>query len=543
MKALSLKSLLKNKKLFGIVIVILTALTLLFNLVTLTTPYLIGYYKTSNGIVEYFSSLDPEFIIKPYLNGSNKPALISVFVNLPNKIVPLEDSFTSSLIIPFSQLKLYMNYWLPWAKRENTSLLVFVTYINSTKAYSAAEEIEYSPLWIINNEGIQVVAKVNVIGKTVPTNWSLVQHIVQKLKTNRHNYRPILAGGGSTTPFYTLNVITGNYSLPDLTGQYGDIYAPTLDYIIINNVSIPLSWVTISNNVLSSDTFNNIEVSDTLSGYVQFMAISNYSNYPYAGFSVSAYVSWNNFTSPSESALKDLNTPSLYVYYNATVAIAVYHVSGNVQGSVSIVEVTWVNPFEAGSAVESYSGYTQIYVNGLLAGYILGNGTPSLIMDFLTNNGFTIPSKVAASQLGYASWSSGSVNYTSGRVFSAPGGWKFNMLNNEYETSNYLGQVTTAADIALDVGISLIEFYALPESLAGAVIDMALTFGEDAVEFYTVPSPQVIQNFTEYSSILMSLGPNETGHVYVSYLNFSITYPIPIEGFILNYSNWYYLDK
>ena len=547
-----MKLILENKKLFGIIVAILTVLTVLFNLVILVEPYLISYYKTSNGIVEYFSSSDPEFIIKPYLNGNDEPALVTVFLNLPNNIVPLEENFTSSLIIPFSKLKPYMEHWLPWAKEENTSLLVITTYFSGTKVYSSAEEVEYSPSWVINDEKIQIVAEVNVIGKTVPINWSLVKYVVQKLKTIRYNFVKTPAGRPSFHVF-TINVTIENYSLQILhKGCY--LYYPTFDYVVIHNISIPLSWVTISNGVLSYDTFNNIEVSDTLIGKFEFPAISNSSNYsgPYIGPSFSANVKWNNATVPSNSTLQSLNSPSLYVYYNATLAIAAYTVyltsisrspSYIPVTNVTIFEVLWANPNEAGYAVESYSDYTQINVNGLHAGYIPGNGTPSLIIDFLTNNfainGFTIPSKISVSQLGYASWSNGYVNRTTGGILNGGQGWAFQMLKDVYETSDPLGEVTTIVDIGFAIGEFLID--TLPENLALGLILLAADAIFAVVKYFTVSSVQVIENFVEYSSISMFIGYNESGHVYASYLNFS--FPIPIRGFILNYSNWYYLDK
>lgn len=195
-----------SKKIFGLLVVSLTALTVIFNLVTLITPQLIGYYQTSNGLVEYFSSNDPSFVIKSYLNGSARPALITVFLNLPNWIILLEESFTQSLQIPFSKLEPYMQFWQPWANKVNTSLLVIATYFNGAQVYSAAEEVEYSPSWIINNESIQIVAEVNVIGKTVPINWSLIKQRFEKLRNKllKHESKD------PTSYPYIINVITQN---------------------------------------------------------------------------------------------------------------------------------------------------------------------------------------------------------------------------------------------------------------------------------------------------------------------------------------------
>lgn len=151
----------------------LTVLTILFSLIITFGSQPLVLYKMPNGIVEYFSSFYPEFVIKSYLNGSSQPALITVFVNLPNGMKLIEESFTQSLAIPFASLKPYMKYWLTYLPNRaivNTSLLVIVTYFDNGKAYSSAEEIAYSPSWIINNYGMQIVASINVIGKTAPIN-------------------------------------------------------------------------------------------------------------------------------------------------------------------------------------------------------------------------------------------------------------------------------------------------------------------------------------------------------------------------------------
>lgn len=139
-------------------IVITSALGILY----LFRPVLIGAYVTSSGTIEYFRNiLDPEFVIKPYFNGSQVPALISVYVNEPHEVKFLENSFTSTLKVSFSSLLKYVTPWEKY-KNVNTSLLIFATYFNGSKAYTQAEEIPYDPSWIIQNSPIQIVATINI---------------------------------------------------------------------------------------------------------------------------------------------------------------------------------------------------------------------------------------------------------------------------------------------------------------------------------------------------------------------------------------------
>ncbi|MEM4912159.1 MAG: hypothetical protein QXJ81_04985 [Metallosphaera sp.] len=146
----------------SIIVTTIVILTIGINLTYLTQPIFIGMYVTQNGVVEYFRSIDPAFVIKPYLNGSQQPALISVFVNLPNKVLFLESSFVQSLKMPFSTIRSFITPWMRW-KDMNTSLLVIVTYFNGNQSYSSAEEIEYNPQWVFSNANIQIVGLVNVI--------------------------------------------------------------------------------------------------------------------------------------------------------------------------------------------------------------------------------------------------------------------------------------------------------------------------------------------------------------------------------------------
>ncbi|MFP3260527.1 MAG: hypothetical protein RXQ22_06510 [Sulfolobus sp.] len=149
-----------NHRLLSLFVISIVLITSALSVIYLFTPILIGYQKTSNGIIEYFiNSIDPSFIIKPYFHGNPVNALISVYVNLPNSIKFFEEYYGSSLAIPFSSLA---NYVKPWNrfKDVNTSLLVFVTYEMNNKTYSTAEEIMYNPMWILNDKPIQIISKI-----------------------------------------------------------------------------------------------------------------------------------------------------------------------------------------------------------------------------------------------------------------------------------------------------------------------------------------------------------------------------------------------
>ena len=532
-----------SKKSLGILVVLLTALTVLFNLVTLAVPQLIGYYQTSNGVVEYFSSNDPSFVIKSYLNGSAKPALISVFVNLPSNITLLEENFTQSLKIPFSKLKPYMKHWLSWAKKVNTSLLIIVSYFNGSNVYSSAEEVEYSPSWIINNKGIQVVAKVNVIGKMIPINWTIVKQKFEKLRNELLKHE-------SKDPepnVYIVNVTTQNVSLPTIYFPYSKYkYIPDFTEKVINNISIPVAWVGISNGELQNSNFVDVWLLSNATGSVSWYAISNTTNYGglYIGPSFTADVNWYGIgVHEYEYQLKELSNPYLYAYYNATIAEAQYTVweisysrDAFIEmpvSNITVLEVLWATPDESGAsggAIET-SGTVEIYVNGVLnAALNIGNGTINFYFDYMQSE-----NNISVYAYTWIGWANGDVSYRGYPVDVLSEGWAI-LMSYVYTVnpSEYLGVANAIVSIAFPIAISILAAITAQPWWVGLLI----TMGTRIVLFFAFSQSSNYSQFLQETQLLMGVD-NMSGLAYVTVLNYSALLPIPSLGFILNYSTYY----
>ena len=543
-----------SKKSLGILIISLTALTVLFNLATLAEPQLIGYYQTSNGIVEYFSSNDPSFVIKAYLNGSAQPALISVFVNLPNNITFLEENFTQSLTIPFSKLKPYMKHWIPWAKKVNTSLLVIVSYFNGTNVYSSAEEVEYSPLWIINNKGIQIVAEVNVIGKKVPINWTIVKQRFEKLRNELLKHKTKDPGSNP----YIINVgtqdITDLKSYTILKYPYIYSYQPDFDEYVIYNISIPISWVGISNGVLQNDNFTSVWLLSYANGNVSWYAISNSSNYggPYIGVSFSANVNWYDIgIHEYKYQLREFNNPYLYVYYNATIVVAQYTVWEEVYegrstslpapvSNVTVFEVLWATPDESGGsggAIENSGaggGGVLIYLNGYpVSGLNIGNGTINFYFDYMRSE-----NNISVQDYAWVYWNNGNVSYVGYPVSTLSEAWAIPMSYVYIvNTAEYLTVANAIISTALPITLSVLAAILCPA--CSPWLGVLISIGVKIALFFFFPQSSSYSYFLQETQLEMGVG-NMSGQVYVTVLNYSVLLPIPALGFILNYSNFYY---
>lgn len=100
------KNSLKILAMFTIIIVTLTSI---LSILYLFSPILIGYQRTSNGIIDYFKNLiDPPFIIKVYSNNTPVNAIISVYINQPNKVKFYKEFYGESLKIPFKSIENYV---------------------------------------------------------------------------------------------------------------------------------------------------------------------------------------------------------------------------------------------------------------------------------------------------------------------------------------------------------------------------------------------------------------------------------------------------
>ena len=540
-----------NEKLYGILAIILATLASLTSLV-MQTAYPIGYYQTSNGIIEYFSSLNSGLAIKSYLNGNAKPALITVFVNLPNGSVPIEEDFAQSLYIPFSKLRPYMRYWAKWANKINTSLLIIATYFDGSEAYSSAEEITYSPSWIINNVNMQIVAKINVIGKSIPINWSFIKQQIEEFRESLEQ-KPLPTN--ETSYPYIVSISMKNIKLKPYSDSSGSYYPCFTEYVI-RKVQIPIVWIKISNNVVRKNSFDFMLLSAIGSGYINFYGIVNSSNYvgPYVGVSFSELSSWGGeFPGGYQHSLKKLDNPGYYVYDNATIEIlkyTIWYVNKNGQSkpinNVTVFQVLWANSTEFSGAIENSAGVTYVYVNGKLNSTLIGNGTLNLLINYLQ-----LAHKFSPKPNGYLNWSHRTIvfhQYSSTKTV-VYGLW--NYINVYYiVTSNYLSAkeiLSPAFPISVEILLSL-SFQKTPLWL-GLLLNVKLSNTTSYI-------------FQGYESLWLhiwlglNVKYNNSGHIYISYLS----YPLPFQsepnidssvainvtaltlqslGFIYNYSSYY----
>ncbi|BFI76827.1 hypothetical protein [Sulfurisphaera ohwakuensis] len=246
---MKIKDILKENsiKILSVLIATIVILTLAFAILYLFTPVLIGFQTTSDGVIEYFKNvLDPSFVVKTYVNGGLANTIISVYINQPDNVKFYKEYYGETLEIPFSALT---NYVKSWEKHNviNTSILIIATYIEGGKAYTEAEEVEYNPDWIINNNPIQIVAIINIIPKIIKTNNITVEQITKQV-TNTSNV---------TKYPYTINIIEEEYNEPQIHLS-STVYTPVMNILYFYNFSVPLSWTTLSNNVKNKDNYTAI---------------------------------------------------------------------------------------------------------------------------------------------------------------------------------------------------------------------------------------------------------------------------------------------
>jgi len=525
------EKLVANHKLLSLFVISIILITSALSIIYLFTPILIGCQKTSNGIIEYFiNSIDPSFIIKPYFHGNPVNALISVYVNLPNSIKFFEEYYGSSLVIPFSSLA---NYVKPWNrfKDVNTSLLVFVTYKMNNKTYSTAEEIMYNPMWILNDKPIQIISKINIPQKIININTTQIINKVRQIRSaiikNAHPYC-YSCGAGKNYPFI-VNMSTEGVIEPKVPPFYQ--CSPIVNITYFYNLSIPLNWVTVSNNVNKYDEYMLITLSTALSGEVSWYAVSNstYAGGPYIGVSYSANVNWVISIGNSESFLSELDYPTVYTYYNATMAVVTYQVEPKYY--VTVFEVLWANPNNIGTSVETSNGDSCVIFttsNGKHY-YILpiGNGSVTYLF-YLFNETNQIPKVVP---YGYGSWNNGKI--------IVKGEMKVGGMNLIYFTGRYLDQYVKnyrVAEVPFDI-VDLLLTLIFPE--LNVPIDAGLTIIVDFVDYTLFSSYTTVEDYFAYTSISIYFTSFSSGQIYVSFLNYSANVETPLLGFFLNYSTYY----
>ncbi|BBG23244.1 hypothetical protein IC006_0528 [Sulfuracidifex tepidarius] len=531
----------------------------------LFTPILVGFYHTDNGEVEYFLNRvgDPSFLVKTYVSGNQEPTIISVFVNLPNKVVQLETQRTDELSIPFSEVSPYITPWK--GKDVNTSLLVIASYVKSGHVYYSAEEVEYNPQWVLRDYPMEVVSTINVIPREVNVNYaylhSLEEELDEKVDATPHVYCPGCGGGSGKLDKYVINVTSFNGSAPCYSYGYAPIYEYKPEYkgIVIHNVEVPMDWLSLSNNVVNHDDYETIDLSSILQGDVEWEAVSNSSSYggPNIGTSYSANVNWDGYITRYSSSLDKLFCPTMYSYYNATVAVVQYciftvsapasrtHQAGfpiiEDEGNVTVTEVLYANPSQqdVGSAVEETTSYTCVEYhapNGTETSLISGNGTPTMLYQIEGIYRVPIPgirNGPAFSPYAEVKWSDSNINYYScynGNDIAVSGNsWEAHLTDVYVHVSNPDEVPTDILGIAVSVALSLST-----EGLGGLAVNLIATA---VLDYLSIHLPASVQTYSETD--VMTMRVNGSGTVYLSYENYSAYLPEPNFGFLMNYTNFY----
>ena len=531
----------------SVVITVLVSLTVALDLLYLFTPVLIGYQTTSNGIIEYFTNtFDPAFVIKAYLNGSPTNAIISVFVNQPNKVRFFEEYYGETLEIPFSSIAGYVKPWEKY-RNVNTSLLVIVTYVNGSNAYSAAEDIEYNPSWVLNNMPIQIVAKINIIPKLIKINTTAIEKYANELNSLRkqllqHSAFIYPGPGGGSNYAYIVNMSQEAYVEPPTYTQGNILYVPSVNITYFYNFSVPINWITLSNNVSTKDEYSGISLTTKLIGNVCWYAVSNSTNYggPYIGVSYSADVNWVVSTYYSKSILSNLDDPTVYNYYNATIAVVLYSVKKIVPhepivptiANVTVFQVLWASP-NIGGAVETSNGVTcVVYTNSSGTYYYplsVGNGSVTLFYTFFKK----FIGNLRSGEYGYAIWNNG--NIVTGSPVEPNSGGPIDYVYFSAGSLDEYVQNDRVAGIAFDA-VGLILTTIMP---VNALLDAALDVALDAAEYFLLTSSTQVENYFTDTLTQVYINTSGTGQFYVTYLNYSYTLNTPLLGFILNYSSYY----
>ncbi|BCU71098.1 hypothetical protein [Stygiolobus caldivivus] len=520
----------KNNTALIILMVIVVSLGLYLHY--LFTPVFMGIVSTSNGTIRYFwvQTQVPSFVIRTYLNGSPVSARIFVLINQPNNVIFYKKYIGSLIQIPFSAISKYVEAWRGWSN-TNTSLLVFVSLNDSVTAM----EIPYNPSWVLNNEPIKIEVKINMTPKVIKVaNLTKIEQQLKKVRDNlkiktSYIYCPYCHDNKS----YNYIVDSTEKSLytcgvPPLTG----LVAINATYFY--NFSVPLSWVTVSNDVNSYSEYNHIILSSELEGTVSWYAISTLLPY-YLGPSYSTNVNWNTEIVRNMSTLSKLDNPTLYTYYNATIAVITYELFTPPRGPPkydTVFEILSVKN-QIGNAVETSNGFTCVIYNNLNSSngkeYVLlpiGNGTVTYYYNLVPYMNMSLNFV----KYGYANWNGGSI-HVSGNVSESE--------QAIYFSANYLTTYITndqVGAIAFD-GIDLLLTALVPE--IGVLADLGITVVLDIVNYVLLGSYTVVENYFINTQVTITVPYGGSGQLYVSFSNYTTGIETPLDGFILNYSSYY----
>jgi hypothetical protein len=504
------------------------------------TPSLVAYSRIGSlGGVGYYASqpvpgVPPGLLVRAYLvNGSvvePVSALIDVYANAPNGIVHVAMGYSSILIVPFndSNWQYVLGKWaslgIPFSE-YNTSMLVFVTYVEGNESWIL-------PLLVPYNVGWAYAA----LGRATTTTLSAIapRYIVVNAFINVNELRPnkvVPAKLNSTVTdpqvFGTVGSGSSEYvvyncslsgpqppsygpSVPSLS--YYQFY-PTSDCVGING-SLPIAWVTWGRDVIQNDNGLLIYLSIDFSGTINWDAMA--AGYNDIGTSYSAPENWG-VLSAEFTIGSDVTQPgSLYWYYGgatwAIVNYTVWYVDTNTgiiyyEGTTLVSEVLYVPPYDTN-------------VN---PAFDYGNGTISMLYNgaiTLSQQYFGYPALNASTVVDYAEFEGGS-------YVDAP--WEVAIWECNGPVYTYTGVSGTYYTITLG-GVE--TAYSLSTAELGTGLG-GLALGISSMLTAPSTSTTITKTTLEFGGVTNST------NLYISVINATAVYGLPTFGFILNATNYY----
>jgi hypothetical protein len=356
------------------------------------SPSLIASIRIGGfGEVDYYASqpmpnVPPGLLVRVFLiNGSviePVDAFIDVYANAPNGIVHVSMGYSTTLIVPFSNVnwQYVINKWVLLgvsSSEYETSMLIFITYVRGNESWILPLVIPYNVAWAIKNSRYIVVnAFINVNSikpsEVIPAMPGITSVNLQ-IPSNHSGY---------TTYNCDLSVPKPP---PETT------FKPKIACLGLNG-SLPIAWATWGRDALQSDSGLVIDLSIYFSGTINWNAMAV--GYGVIGTSYSAKENWgpdsSNFILGSEMT----QPGSLYWYYggatwgivNYTVWYVVHSIVYRV-GTTLISEVLYVPPndyyaatFDYGNGTISMLYYGAIPVSKQYFGHTALNA--SVVVDY-----------------------------------------------------------------------------------------------------------------------------------------------------------------
>jgi len=471
-------------------------------------PSLVAYSSIGRfGEVGYYVSqpmpgVPPGLLVRVFLiNGSVvEPvnAFIDVYANAPSGIVHVAMGYSSTLIVPFSNVnwQYVINKWVLLGllgvspSDYETSMLIFITYMKGNESWILPLVIPYNVAWAIENSRYIVVNAFINVNSIKPSG------VVPAMPgTTSVNLQIPSNHSGYTT--YNCN-LNPPKPLPETT------FKPEIACLGFNG-SLPIAWATWDKDVIKNDSGLEIVLTIDFWGAIRWDAMAT--GYGDIGTSYSALenvflgysVVLSSQVTRSSPEYQVTQPGSLYWYYGGATWAIVNYTVWFVNSTMGTYHLSNATVFEV-----LYVPPNDHYI-GMILDY--GNGPVSLLYYLASRHYLEYPSSI--------------VNYAA-----------FIYTGQEYlyECNGPVTNISIAYAIHLG-GLSTV--YGLgPAQLGTTLTDLSL-----GSEGLGMPPPQASLSLTGVSLELSNI---TTGmNLYVSVINASAIYGLPAFGFILNATTFY----